>query len=321
MDKYTGNEIVDQMATINISGNIIPITWYSTITYNNGKPHLNAITVLADIVYWYRPTEVRDECTGQLIGHRKKFAGDRLQRNYQQISDMFGLSKDQAIAAIDKLKDIGVIKKVFKNIVVGGARLNNVMYLDLVPDRLIQLTYPGKPQYLSVSDYNRIGTPLGLDRVSHYNQIGIPLGLDTNTKITTQTTCMDYINPILSRPNIDKIQAQLDYAALCSDYPHRIDMIDGIINIIVDILLLDDTAKIQINRQQILGIKIKTKYQQLNMLDVQYVIDSINNTTNKITNMRTYIITSLYNAPDTRGAYMHNWVQSDRANMLTNKII
>lgn len=52
----SGNEIVDAMGSINISGNIIPAVWYRTITKENGKPYLLAIVILADIVYWYRPS-------------------------------------------------------------------------------------------------------------------------------------------------------------------------------------------------------------------------------------------------------------------------
>ena len=54
----SGNEIVDAMGSINISGNIIPAIWYKTITKENEKPYLLAIVSLADIVYWYRPSEV-----------------------------------------------------------------------------------------------------------------------------------------------------------------------------------------------------------------------------------------------------------------------
>lgn len=94
---------------MNFSGNIIPETWYSTIKYTNGKPNLNAIIILADIVYWYRPREVRDEATGQLIGYRKKFKSDMLQRTYEQFAKKFGLSKRQATEAIVFLeKNIGV---------------------------------------------------------------------------------------------------------------------------------------------------------------------------------------------------------------------
>ena len=68
----TGNEIVDENAKLNISGNIIPQVWYRTIIRESGKPNLTAIIILADIVYWYKPTEIRDEGTGQVIGGKKE---------------------------------------------------------------------------------------------------------------------------------------------------------------------------------------------------------------------------------------------------------
>lgn len=89
----SGNKIVDQSSQLNISGNIIPQTWYKSIVRENGKPYLTAIVILADIVYWYKPTEIRDEGSGQLVALKKKFKADLLQRSYQQISDEFGISK------------------------------------------------------------------------------------------------------------------------------------------------------------------------------------------------------------------------------------
>ena len=61
----TGNSIVDEMAKIRITGNIVNPNWFKTILYENGKPNLNAIVILADIVYWHRPTEISDEETGE----------------------------------------------------------------------------------------------------------------------------------------------------------------------------------------------------------------------------------------------------------------
>lgn len=87
-DYSTGNRIVDEVGRINISGNIIPMVWFQAIRYPNGKPNVNAIIILADIVYWYRPTEIRDEITGQVVGRRKKFRDDLLQRSYGQISEV-----------------------------------------------------------------------------------------------------------------------------------------------------------------------------------------------------------------------------------------
>ena len=88
----TGSETVNRMCRLQFTGNVIPSTWYHTIKKETGKPNLNAIIILADIVYWYRPMEIRDEATGQLCGFKKKFQADILQRNYQQLADQFGIT-------------------------------------------------------------------------------------------------------------------------------------------------------------------------------------------------------------------------------------
>ena len=69
----SGNVIVDAMGSINISGNIIPSVWYRTITKENGKPYLLAIVILADIVYWYRPSEVRIREPGIFLDGKRNF--------------------------------------------------------------------------------------------------------------------------------------------------------------------------------------------------------------------------------------------------------
>lgn len=318
----TGNVVVDEMAKINITGNITPVIWFKTIQYPNGKANTNAINLLSDIVYWYRPREKRDEYSGQIIGYEKKFKEDKLQRNYQQIADKLGITKNQALAAVNALEGLGVVTKEFRNIEANGLRLNNVLYLGLVPERLLELTYPSQTQCLSVCNYNQTGVQLELGRVSNSNPIGVQVESDTNTEITTKITNRDYINPIVSTdtelnaPTLDDVKAQLDYEALCHDYKYEMDKIDGIVNIIHDILLLEDTKKVQINRQKITASKVKKRFEELNMMDIQYVVDGINSSEKKVTNMRAYLLTSLYNAPDTRSSYMANWVQSDRAKLI-----
>ena len=48
----TGNETVDSMGQLNLTGNIIPANWYKTILRDNGKPYLLAICILSEICYW-----------------------------------------------------------------------------------------------------------------------------------------------------------------------------------------------------------------------------------------------------------------------------
>lgn len=147
----TGNAIVDENARLNISGNIIPQAWYQTVVRESGKPNLTAIVILADIVYWYKPAEIRDESTGQVVALKKKFKADLLQRSYQQISEQFGISKKEATNAVIFLEKLGVVKRVFRTITINGLVINNVLYLELIVSRLRGLTYPDEKPDLSVS--------------------------------------------------------------------------------------------------------------------------------------------------------------------------
>lgn len=319
----SGNDIVDQISKINITGNVTPIIWYQTVCNGNGKPNWVAVNVLSDIVYWYRPTEVRDEMTGQLIGFRKKFKAEYLQRSYRQLGKNINISKRQAMAAVDCLVELGVIRKHIRNETTkSGQQLYNVMYLELVADKLNELTYPELNQngvvQKNVVPYDEKCTTLIQEK-----EQGSVEKSTTNTKNTTENTTLDYINPIRSdidgvekaEISLDKIKEQLDYKVLCNDYPYDIDKIDGIVDLIEDILFLDDAEMITVNRQKIPAYKVKRKYLELNMYDVQYVIDGISQSGKKVINMRAFLLTSLYNAPITKGLYMANWVSSDRARL------
>jgi len=50
---------VEAVGQMHFEGNIIPHRWYQNITHTtpggHTKPHLEAILILSDVVYWYRP--------------------------------------------------------------------------------------------------------------------------------------------------------------------------------------------------------------------------------------------------------------------------
>ena len=148
----SGNTSVDQMLEISFEGNITPQAWYKTILRENGRPHLLAITILSDIVYWYRPTIVRDEPTGQLKGIRKKFRSDALQKSYKAYADLYGESKRSIKQAFDLLESIGVIKREFRDMRDESDNILavNIMYIYLNVDVLKRLTF--QPDLDSVSE-------------------------------------------------------------------------------------------------------------------------------------------------------------------------
>lgn len=233
----TGNTIVDENAKLNISGNVIPQSWYRTIVRDSGMPHLTAIIILADIVYWYKPTEIRDEGTGQVIAVKKKFKADLLQRSYQQISGQFGISKKEATNAIIFLEKLGVVRRVFRTVNINGLVVNNVLFLELIVNKLWQLTYPedsckappssdsgwevkqnsemtqsvdkkrehdtygeGAPSFKRERVSLQKERPVSAEStdLSHLKSGGHTFYGGTNTKITQENNTIDYTSPIQS---------------------------------------------------------------------------------------------------------------------------
>ena len=140
----TGNATVDAGGRMHFSGNIVPSAWYETIVKDTAGCDSIALLILADIVYWYRPTEMRDEQTGEVIGMRKKFRADILQRNYKQLERSLGVTRSQAKSALQRLEDLGLVERVFRTVDAGGVTLSNVMFIKLDAERLREVTFPGE---------------------------------------------------------------------------------------------------------------------------------------------------------------------------------
>jgi len=184
-DKTPTQTVID-VGGINFSGNVIPEPWYSAITMKDGKPDLPAIIILADIVFWYRPKEIRDEITGRVIGIERKFRSDLLQRSYSALQEKFGLSRDQCERALNNLKSLGLISTVFRTIEVNGTNMSNVMFIDLHAVRLAEITVNGIAIRFKQDSYT-----VKTGEVSGLNGGGIrfkPERPPYSTKNTSQTT-------------------------------------------------------------------------------------------------------------------------------------
>src|SRR5688572_6230681 len=91
--------------------NVIPHSWYSSIKFPNGKVDLISITILSEILYWYKPTYTRDEVSGKLLQVDKKFQGDSLQKSKTALADQFGLTERQVKESLQRLEEMGLIKR------------------------------------------------------------------------------------------------------------------------------------------------------------------------------------------------------------------
>ncbi len=124
---------------LEIKGNVTPLSWYRHILYDNGKPDVIAITLLAEIVYWYRPIKPEKGTDAET---RKKFAADMLQKNRRGFAETFGFTKRQISDGLDRLVGLGLIHHELRTIRTGkGTLCNNVSYIEPIVEELRKITY------------------------------------------------------------------------------------------------------------------------------------------------------------------------------------
>ena len=317
----TGSPTVDRMSRLQISGNVIPISWYQTIRKPTGKPNLTAIVILADIVYWYRAVEVRDEMTGQLIGLKKKFRSDILQRSYQQLAEQFGITKRDATNAIVELEKLGVVRRIFRMKEINGQMYSNVLFLELDVDILEKLTYPEQAEEEApeakgrcppgVSPKSGRGvTEIG-ERVSPKSEGGMTKMRETYTKNTTKEYSTK--NSYLSYPETEElVKEQISYAALKHDYPYD-DRIDEPLGIMVEVLG-SGAEVIRVNREDKPAEVVKAQFQKIGKQHIEFVLHCMNESSTRARNIRALLITALYNSVNTISSYYGNLVQCHMAN-------
>lgn len=138
--------VVDAISKLRFEGNIIPHAWYQNITEkgrHGTRPDLVSITILSEICYWYRQTIVKDEDTGAVIGRRKKFREDKLQKTYAGLAAQFGISKGMVKEAIDSLCDRGLLTVEFRNVAdSSGYVRTNMMYIEPIPAGIDRISLP-----------------------------------------------------------------------------------------------------------------------------------------------------------------------------------
>lgn len=313
----TGNDTVDRMARLQLTGNVIPQTWYQTIRKESGKPNLNAIVILADIVYWYRPVEIRDEGNGQLIGYKKRFKADLLQRSYQQISEQFGITKRDATNAIVELEKLGVVKRVFRSLHVNGLTVPNVLFLSLDADVLEQLTFPKtasgencpveKKEEEAAEEGISPKTEKGVTQIGdtcHPDHGGYPAQMGENTENTYKDYTREYPSSPIYQLTMGQFKEQIGYEELKQE--HRGDpRLEELVSVAVDVLT-SPAATIRVNREERPAYLVRAQFEKLTNEHVEYVLESLERAAQPMTNVRAVLITALYNAVATLNCYVGN---------------
>ena len=89
-----------------------------------------------------------------------------------------------------------------------------------------------------------------------------------------------------------------------------LDWHDGLLELMVDVVS-STASTIRIGGEVLPLGPVKERFRQLDSSHIEYVIDSLKQTTTKINNIRAYLLTVLYNAPVTIGPYYSAAVRHD----------
>ena len=106
----------------------------------------------------------------------------------------------------------------------------------------------------------------------------------------------------------EEIKANIDYDHLRRQCPY--DDVESLLELMVDVVC--STASTMRIGGEVLPVgTVRERYLQLDGSHIEYVIDSLKQTTTKINNIRAYLLTALYNAPVTIGPYYSAAVRHD----------
>lgn len=106
------------------------------------------------------------------------------------------------------------------------------------------------------------------------------------------------------------VRGRTEYDILVHDCPTERNRIDEIIELITDILCYKGTY-LTVNGAEIRREEVQDRFKKLNMRHIRYVLNCLNTNGSKIRNIRSYLITCLYNAPVTIDTYYYAQVQRD----------
>ena len=166
------------------------------------------------------------------------------------------------------------------------------------------------PKNLQVKTRNNFGSGLVKSPVQDSYNLRPNYTNNNNTEFNNT-------NPILSadedRMGYEKyFMEQLNIEALKQDYPYDREMIDGIMDLILDVVC--SKRKIICIAGDVKSVNVvKGRFMKLNMEHIRYVMNCMQENTTKIRSIKQYMLAALYNAPATIDSYYRAEVNHDMA--------
>ncbi len=268
----------------------------------------------------------------------------------ENIREDLGCSKEKAVkvlAELDASKGIGLIEKIrrglgkpdiiyVKNFIIQDEGRKEPFNADVSAEvgktdfkrseKPTSRSQENRLQEVGKTDFSRSEKLTSRGRENQLQEVGEsdPNYTDYN-QIEKNYTDMSYTNPINQSTGkadaIDAIDETSAYMALIRgnlDYEHHMkygqhgdrEMYEEIYETVCDVVCVKRKT-IRINGEEYPYELVKSRFLKLNSGHVEYVMGCMKETVTKITNIRAYLITALYNAPSTMSHYYQQEVQHD----------
>ncbi|ODN40939.1 hypothetical protein [Piscirickettsia litoralis] len=133
------NGEIEGLITQKFEGNLMPHIWYKNLRTSAGMADIVAITILADIVYWYRPRAIQED--DGTVTYHKRFKGLSKWFRPGYFSTKFGLTSRQVDDALRRLKKQGIIKYKKENVATDdGSTYFGAMRVEPIIDKVLEIS-------------------------------------------------------------------------------------------------------------------------------------------------------------------------------------
>ena len=153
-----------------------------------------------------------------------------------------------------------------------------------------------------------------LDSPLHPQNVGVA-DVDVKNVDSTKDRCINntLLNNNVSNNNVSNhiisefnVMDMIGYDASLHD-----DFIENLVLLIVEVLNMPDQATIRVNQSDQQAKVVKNRFRKLRYKHIEYIKLVFSDFTGEISSMRSYLITSLYNAVSTCDIYFSQRVQHD----------
>ena len=185
-----------------------------------------------------------------------------------------------------------------------------------------ELQEGGKPNFKKYENQTSRSSEIELAEVreadSNYNNINYTDLSYTNPIYPSSKKEKEEKHEAGEMDGMDNTEAYIQIIRKNIDYEHHMKynecqdkaLYDELYELICEIVCVKRKT-VKVNGEDYPYELVKSKFLKLNSSHLQYVIGSMQNTTAKIGNIRAYMVTALYNAPNTMNHYYQQEVQHD----------